>query len=97
MNELINQVFQMEGPVKLCVLLLLLQISGRSRGQGFEDTLKDPPEIDRPPQSQSVKSGGTAAFFCYATGQPSPSFTWKKNGNKLRLTDYRCFKFFYGG
>ena len=52
MNELINQVFQMEGPVKLCVLMLLLQISGRSRGQGFEDTLKDPPEIDRPPQSQ---------------------------------------------
>ena len=31
----------MEGPVKLCVLLLLLQISGRSRGQGFEETLNE--------------------------------------------------------
>ena len=49
----------------------------------------DPPEIDRPPQSKSVKSGGTAAFYCYASGQPAPSFTWKKNGKKLRYTDSR--------
>ena len=49
----------------------------------------DPVEIDRPPQSQSVKSGGTAAFYCYASGQPTPSFTWKKNGKKLRYTDSR--------
>ena len=49
----------------------------------------DPPEIDRPPQSQSVKSGGTAAFYCHASGTPAPSFTWKKNGKKLRYTDSR--------
>ena len=49
----------------------------------------DPPEIDRPPMSQKVKAGGIAAFYCYATGQPSPNFTWKKNGKKLRYTDSR--------
>ena len=49
----------------------------------------DPPEIERPPQSQAVKSGGIAAFYCYATGEPTPSFTWKKNGKKLRYTDSR--------
>ena len=51
--------------------------------------LLDPPEIERPPQSQAVKSGGIAAFYCYATGEPAPSFTWKKNGKKLRYTDSR--------
>ena len=49
----------------------------------------DPPEIERPPQAQAVKSGGIAAFYCYATGEPAPSFTWKKNGKKLRYTDSR--------
>ena len=49
----------------------------------------DPPDIDRPPASQKVKAGGIAAFYCYATGQPAPSFTWKKNGKKLRYTDSR--------
>jgi len=50
---------------------------------------QNPPEIERPPQSQAVKSGGIAAFYCYATGEPAPSFTWKKNGKKLRYTDSR--------
>ena len=49
----------------------------------------DPPEIEYLPQSQAVKSGGTAAFYCYAAGEPTPSFTWKKNGKKLRYTDSR--------
>ena len=49
----------------------------------------DPPEIDRPPLSQKVKAGGIAAFYCYATGDPPPNFTWKKNGKKLRYTDSR--------
>ena len=49
----------------------------------------DPPGIERLPQSQAVKSGGIAAFYCYATGEPTPSFTWKKNGKKLRITDSR--------
>ena len=48
-----------------------------------------PPEIYNPPASQKVKGGGIAAFYCYATGQPAPSFTWKKNGKKLNYTDSR--------
>ena len=55
----------------------------------FHEFFVDPPEIERPPQSQAVKSGGIAAFYCYATGEPTPSFTWKKNGKKLRYTDSR--------
>ena len=31
----------------------------------------DPPEIERPPQPVSVKNGGIAAFYCYATGKSS--------------------------
>ena len=49
----------------------------------------DPPEIERPPQAVSVKNGGIAAFYCYATGEPAPNFIWKKNGKKLRYTDSR--------
>lgn len=50
---------------------------------------ENPPEIERPPQSVSVKAGGIASFYCYATGEPAPNFIWKKNGKKLRYTDSR--------
>ena len=49
----------------------------------------DPPEITKPPVSHSVKSGGIAVFFCQATGEPTPAFSWKKNGKKLKNTDSR--------
>ena len=35
------------------------------------DDVPDPPEIERPPQPVSVKNGGIAAFYCYATGKSS--------------------------
>eukprot|EP00092_Neocalanus_flemingeri_P080026 GFUD01099773.1.p1 GENE.GFUD01099773.1~~GFUD01099773.1.p1 ORF type:complete len:211 (-),score=27.31 GFUD01099773.1:16-648(-) len=65
----------------ICLVALFIGVTA------FPQT--DPPEIERPPQSQAVKSGGIAAFYCYATGEPAPSFTWKKNGKKLRYTDSR--------
>ena len=53
----------------------------------------DPPEILKPPQNMSVKSGGVAVFFCYATGDPAPSFYWRKAGKKLKNTDQRYLMF----
>ena len=50
---------------------------------------KNPPEILKPPQDMSVKCGGIAVFFCYATGDPAPSFYWRKAGKKLKNTDQR--------
>lgn len=45
--------------------------------------LPDPPMIREAPQNMSVKAGGTAAFRCVATGDPTPHITWRQNGNKI--------------
>lgn len=42
-----------------------------------------PPEILMRPQSQHVKAGGIASFYCRAHGAPTPQIHWRKNGKKV--------------
>ena len=41
--------------------------------------IADPPVIKEAPMSQKVKAGGIAAFICIATGDPTPTITWRKD------------------
>ncbi|KAL2732902.1 tyrosine-protein phosphatase Lar-like isoform X1, partial [Vespula maculifrons] len=43
----------------------------------------DPPTILVRPQSQQVKAGGIASFFCTAQGAPPPQIHWRKNGKRI--------------
>ena len=49
----------------------------------------DPPEIIVRPVDQQVKNGGIAAFYCQATGDPSPVLQWRKNGKRVSGTQSR--------
>ncbi|MCC5846518.1 MAG: immunoglobulin domain-containing protein [Verrucomicrobia bacterium] len=42
-----------------------------------------PPVITQHPQSQTVGEGENATFTVTATGNPAPSFQWRKNGDDL--------------
>lgn len=42
-----------------------------------------PPTILVKPQSQNVKAGGIASFYCTAEGQPPPQIHWRKNGKRI--------------
>ncbi|KAF7391425.1 hypothetical protein HZH68_010968 [Vespula germanica] len=46
----------------------------------------DPPTILVRPQSQQVKAGGIASFFCTAQGAPPPQIHWRKNGKRISRT-----------
>lgn len=41
------------------------------------------------PADQQVKNGGIAAFYCQATGDPSPVLQWRKNGKRVSGTQSR--------
>ena len=43
----------------------------------------DSPQITLPPQNKKVEEDGMVSFFCVATGNPDPTFTWKKNGKVI--------------
>ena len=43
----------------------------------------DPPEIIQKPHDVAVRSGGVAAFYCRARGEPTPTISWRKNGRKV--------------
>ncbi len=45
--------------------------------------LLDPPEIVERPKDVAVRSGGIAAFYCRARGEPTPQLSWRKNGRKV--------------
>jgi netrin-G3 ligand len=49
----------------------------------------DPPEIVERPKDVAVRSGGIAAFYCRARGEPTPQLSWRKNGRKVCV----CFIF----
>ncbi len=49
------------------------------------------PTITTQPQSQTVVTGGTATFSVVATGSPTPTYQWRKNGTNISgatLTTY---------
>lgn len=43
-------------------------------------TLFQAPSIGTQPQNQTLSAGGSASFFVYAYGVPSPTYQWRKNG-----------------
>lgn len=51
----------------------------------------DPPEIVEKPKDVAVRSGGIAAFYCRARGEPTPQLSWRKNGRKVREYLYSFF------
>ncbi|XP_076757588.1 tyrosine-protein phosphatase Lar isoform X5 [Xylocopa sonorina] len=48
-----------------------------------------PPTILVRPQSQQVKAGGIASFYCTAEGSPPPQIHWRKNGKKVSQSQSR--------
>lgn len=50
---------------------------------------EDPPQITLRPRDQQVRSGGVAAFYCAASGDPQPVLQWKKNGKRVSGTQSR--------
>ena len=55
----------------------------------FSPSFADPPVITETPSDQRVKAGGIAAFRCVARGDPTPHITWRKNGNKVGVSQSR--------
>ncbi len=51
--------------------------------------LADPPVITKAPVTTKVKAGGIAAFLCAATGDPTPTIAWRKNGNVISFATSR--------
>ncbi|KZC05677.1 Receptor-type tyrosine-protein phosphatase delta, partial [Dufourea novaeangliae] len=51
--------------------------------------LAGPPTILVRPQSQQVKAGGIASFYCTAEGAPPPQIHWRKNGKKVSQSQSR--------
>ena len=47
----------------------------------------DPSEFSEHPQNQTVLEGLNVAFSCNASGNPTPKFSWTKNGSPINTTD----------
>ncbi len=47
------------------------------------NTATSGPVITSQPASQAVKMGGTVTFIVVATGTPSPTYQWRKNGTAI--------------
>ena len=46
----------------------------------------DPSEFSEDPQNQTVLEGLNVAFSCNASGNPTPKFSWTKNGSPINTT-----------
>ena len=44
-------------------------------------------EFSEHPQNQTVLEGLNVAFSCNASGNPTPKFSWTKNGSPINTTD----------
>nr|XP_040571796.1 tyrosine-protein phosphatase Lar-like isoform X3 [Lepeophtheirus salmonis] len=55
----------------------------------FFTFFSNPPEITDPPKDITVRSGGIAAFYCYASGDPKPHILWRKDGEKISYSQTR--------
>ena len=42
-----------------------------------------PAKITDPPRDQIGVTGGIISFFCRASGNPKPTFEWRKNGKRI--------------
>ncbi|KAF3429132.1 hypothetical protein E2986_09682 [Frieseomelitta varia] len=55
----------------------------------FDLVFTGPPTILVRPQSQQVKAGGIASFYCTAEGAPPPQIHWRKNGKRVSQSQSR--------
>ena len=51
----------------------------------FSSSFSVPPEISKNPEGLTSVEGQNVVFSCVAEGNPSPSVSWTKNGQKLNV------------
>jgi RHS repeat-associated protein len=56
---------------------------GSTTSNGATLTVYTAPVITAQPQNQTVALGGTASFTVTATGNPAPTYQWRKNGTNI--------------
>lgn len=63
--------------------------AAKARLEVRDGDMRPPPIIYQGPENQTLPITGTATLSCLATGDPSPSTYWMKNGVVLSLKDSR--------
>ncbi|XP_076390650.1 tyrosine-protein phosphatase Lar isoform X9 [Megachile rotundata] len=80
-------------PIFLVLLVaidpIIAQNSGNISDSQYITYMTSPPTILVRPQSQQVKAGGIASFYCTAEGAPPPQIHWRKNGKRVSQTQSR--------
>ncbi|XP_066595289.1 tyrosine-protein phosphatase Lar isoform X3 [Prorops nasuta] len=80
-------------PIFLVLLVaidpIIAQNGGNISDSQYITYMTSPPTILLKPQTQHVKTGGIASFFCTADGQPSPEIHWRKNNRQLSQSQNR--------
>ncbi|XP_029170274.1 tyrosine-protein phosphatase Lar isoform X9 [Nylanderia fulva] len=80
-------------PIFLVVLLaidpIIAQNTGNISDSQYITYMTSPPTILVKPQSQQVKAGGIASFYCTAEGAPPPQIHWRKNGKRISQSQSR--------
>ncbi|XP_060083389.1 tyrosine-protein phosphatase Lar-like [Ylistrum balloti] len=51
----------------------------------------DPPQITQAPRNQKVAEDSIISFFCKASGNPQPRFTWERDGKRINPKRTRYF------
>ncbi|XP_076625271.1 tyrosine-protein phosphatase Lar isoform X9 [Colletes latitarsis] len=74
-------------PIFLVLLValdpIIAQNGGNISDSQYITYMTNPPTFLVRPQSQQVKAGGIASFYCTAEGTPPPQIHWRKNGKKI--------------
>ncbi|XP_076680114.1 tyrosine-protein phosphatase Lar isoform X4 [Andrena cerasifolii] len=80
-------------PIFLVLLVaidpIIAQNSGNISDSQYITYMTSPPTILVRPQSQQVKAGGIASFYCTAEGAPPPQIHWRKNGKRVSQSQSR--------
>ncbi|XP_043676311.1 tyrosine-protein phosphatase Lar isoform X11 [Vespula pensylvanica] len=80
-------------PIFLVLLVaidpIIAQNGGNISDSQYITYMTNPPTILVRPQSQQVKAGGIASFFCTAQGAPPPQIHWRKNGKRISQSQSR--------
>ncbi|XP_043504848.1 tyrosine-protein phosphatase Lar isoform X14 [Polistes fuscatus] len=80
-------------PIFLVLLVaidpIIAQNGGNISDSQYITYMTNPPMILVRPQSQQVKAGGIASFYCTAQGAPPPTIHWRKNGKRITANQSR--------
>ncbi|XP_033187090.1 tyrosine-protein phosphatase Lar isoform X10 [Bombus vosnesenskii] len=68
---------------------IIAQNGGNISDSQYITYMTSPPTILVRPQSQQVKAGGIASFYCTAEGAPPPQIHWRKNGKRVSQSQSR--------